>query len=692
MAASPPECDPPLDVLKPSQSELVRGKGADRGNVFKPVISFGGSLPRRLHHQDVLMSGCHDSVHSQEASVGSTPSQPASVGSSHGDPSAKTEMMAQDGFFERVFPMTGNFDISGTVESLLQASDFRPSLSEGWPSASTERRVQSLDETDSSRDRARFVGKSLWREASFHPDAKIPLRAASLATFTVFRICRLFSPLECLVQSLSGARVKYCTLANARKMAVVWMNKNLKSLSYVVDGETHTVPVVEIENLKTHDRMLKIKCRDPSIPGGRRLALFFATRDACEIFVTALALLAPIEALVKDNGAEIKYRQFYNPMKDTYNRKPVAEKKKFGPYVLLKGIGHGAFGKVYVALHVKERRIYAVKAVKQTTKLDMAAAGKAFGESFVLKSSGTADRETRIMSRIKNHKNIVAMKEILEDPIRRRVLLVVELMPSGALMSMENPVPLRLDLAKKVFKDCVCGLQFLHENNIVHRDIKPENILAQPDGTCKLSDFGTSKVYEMDDPERFRGQETSVGTPAFCSPEHCLSAAAPRYDGNSLPSDIWALGVTLYFLIYGVLPFEAPGVFETYDAICTSTLKFPEVPEIPNSLKELLVATMQRNPRERPTAKELGSSTWLLSEDAWMGGSPSPTDRSLVSKRGAVKQLSASAASRGVKASPSSAESSATSSPSSGSLIHSRTSNWNGKGEERYQSRYAEYL
>mmetsp|Transcript_16103 Transcript_16103/g.66362 ORF Transcript_16103/g.66362 Transcript_16103/m.66362 type:complete len:378 (-) Transcript_16103:1618-2751(-) len=377
-------------------------------------------------------------------------------------------------------------------------------------------------------------------------------------------------------------------------------------------------------------------------------------------------------------------------MKDTYNRKPVAEKKKFGPYVLLKGIGRGAFGKVYVALHVKERRIYAVKAVKKTTKLDIAAAGQAFGESFVLKSSGTSDRETRIMSRIKNHKNIVTMKEIVEDPLRRRVLLVVEFMPSGALMDMEDPVPLQLGLAKKVFKDCVSGLEFLHQNNIVHRDIKPENILAQPNGTCKLSDFGTSKVYEMDDPATFRGQETSVGTPAFCSPEHCISAAAPKYEGNSFPSDVWALGVTLYFMVYGVLPFEAPGVFETYDAICTNALKFPEVPAIPNSLKDLLIATMQRNPRKRPTAKELGNSTWLLSEDPLVEGSITSTDRSLILKRG-PKQLSASAASRGVKAS-SPAASSITSSPSSGTLVNSRSSNLNGKSEERYQSRYAEYL
>ncbi|KAJ8904060.1 hypothetical protein NDN08_000589 [Rhodosorus marinus] len=688
MAASRSEYDPPPDALRASQSVVVQAVGTDRESVFKPIVSFSG-FPRRFHHADVLTSGSHDSTHSQEASAHS----------SSGDRPAKTDTMAVDGFFERFFPTTGNFDITGQVEALLQrqGSDVRTSSSgatadSGCESTSSGRRVQSLDVADSRSAEARFVGKSLWREASFHPDAKIPLRAASLATFTVFRICRLFSPLECLVQSLSGARVKYCTLANARKMAVVWMNKNLKSLSYNVDGETHSASVVEIESLKTHDRMLKIKCRDPSNPDGRRLVFIFATRDACEIFVTALALLAPIEALVKDNGAEIKYRQFYNPMKDTYNRKPVAEKKKFGPYVLLKGIGRGAFGKVYVALHVKERRIYAVKAVKKMTKLDMAAAGQAFGESFVLKSSGTSDRETRIMSRIQNHKNIVTMKEIVEDPIRRRVLLVVELMPSGALMSMENPVPLQLDLAKKVFKDCVSGLQFLHQHNIVHRDIKPENILAQPDGTCKLSDFGTSKVYEMDDPDTFIGQETAVGTPAFCSPEHCLSRAAPKYEGNSFPSDIWALGVTLYFMIYGVLPFEAPGVFETYDAICTNTLKFPDVPAIPNSMKELLVATMQRNPLKRPTAKELGTSTWLLSEDAVVVGVSSPMERSLISKRGAAKQLSASAASRGVKASPSPAGSSVTSSLSSGTLAHSRTSNWNGKGEERYQSRYAEYM
>jgi len=125
---------------------------------------------------------------------------------------------------------------------------------------------------------------------------------------------------------------------------------------------------------------------------------------------------------------------------------------------------------------------------------------KAFGSSYRLKSTGSNERETRIMKIVNNHVNVVTLKDIIDDDERSRVLIVCELMPSGALMSTEESGrarPLGEALAKKVFVDALSGLEHLHKHRIAHRDIKPDNLLTQPDGLVKLSDFGTSKVYEQ---------------------------------------------------------------------------------------------------------------------------------------------------------------------------------------------------
>ena len=100
----------------------------------------------------------------------------------------------------------------------------------------------------------------------------------------------------------------------------------------------------------------------------------------------------------------------------------------------------------------------------------------------------------------------------------------------------------------------------VHAQGIVHRDIKPDNLLLDSNDVLKIVDFGVSEMFAKDD-DRLK---SSSGSPAFSSPE-LLQAGVTNVSGKA--ADIWAMGVTLYALIYGYLPFSDHNVLELYENI-----------------------------------------------------------------------------------------------------------------------------
>jgi len=100
----------------------------------------------------------------------------------------------------------------------------------------------------------------------------------------------------------------------------------------------------------------------------------------------------------------------------------------------------------------------------------------------------------------------------------------------------------------------------VHAQGIVHRDIKPDNLLLNAEDVLKIVDFGVSEMFTKDD-DRLK---SSNGSPAFASPE-LSQAGISNVSGKA--ADIWAMGVTLYALVYGVLPFNNHNVLELYENI-----------------------------------------------------------------------------------------------------------------------------
>jgi len=109
-------------------------------------------------------------------------------------------------------------------------------------------------------------------------------------------------------------------------------------------------------------------------------------------------------------------------------------------------------------------------------------------------------------------------------------------------------------------RDCLIGLDFCHKSNIAHRDIKPQNILVDFDGNSRLADFGSAKEFPVGN-DMMKG---SVGTYYFFAPELC-DPDVKEY--SACAADIWALGVSLFCMVYNKLPYEEKPSWELMDDI-----------------------------------------------------------------------------------------------------------------------------
>ena len=141
----------------------------------------------------------------------------------------------------------------------------------------------------------------------------------------------------------------------------------------------------------------------------------------------------------------------------------------------------------------------------------------------------------------------------------------------------------------------------VHSQGVVHRDIKPDNLLLTEDDVLKIVDFGVSEMFEKDDEMR---TAKPAGSPAFLPPELCV---AKHGDVSGKAADLWSMGVSLYCLRYGKIPFERDNVLAMYEAIKTET---PQLPSDENPVfLDLMSKLMEKGPEKRITMAELRVST-----------------------------------------------------------------------------------
>lgn len=207
--------------------------------------------------------------------------------------------------------------------------------------------------------------------------------------------------------------------------------------------------------------------------------------------------------------------------------------------------------------------------------------------------------EIAIMKKL-NHDNLVSLIEVLDDPNEDSLYMVLEMCKKGVVMKvgMEKKAdPYDDESCRCWFRDLILGIEYLHAQGVVHRDIKPDNLLLTEDDVLKIVDFGVSEMFEKTS-EMLTAK--SAGSPAFLPPELCV---AKHGDISGKAADIWSMGVTLYCLRFGQIPFEKSGVLQLYESI-----KHDEVDlslESEGDFKDLMRRLLEKDPSKRIKMPEL---------------------------------------------------------------------------------------
>ncbi|RMZ76129.1 hypothetical protein DV738_g5132, partial [Chaetothyriales sp. CBS 135597] len=213
--------------------------------------------------------------------------------------------------------------------------------------------------------------------------------------------------------------------------------------------------------------------------------------------------------------------------------------------------------------------------------------------------------EIAIMKKL-HHPNLVSLIEVLDDPTEDSLYMVMEMCKKGVVMRVgleERADPYPEDTCRYWFRDLILGIEYLHAQGVVHRDIKPDNCLVTQDDVLKVVDFGVSEMFSSDSDML---TAKSAGSPAFLPPELCV---AKHGDVSGKAADIWSMGVTLYCLKYGRIPFEKSGIFELYEAIKTEQPEFPN--ETNPDFVDLMNRILEKDPSKRIKMAELRTHAWV---------------------------------------------------------------------------------
>ncbi len=235
-------------------------------------------------------------------------------------------------------------------------------------------------------------------------------------------------------------------------------------------------------------------------------------------------------------------------------------------------IGEGAMATVYLATQRSLERKVALKVMAAAL-----AADPTFCERFL--------REGRTLARL-SHPNTVTIHDI--GNVGELYYMAMEYLPNGTLKE-RIAAGLTPEQGLVYVRQIASALGYAHAQGLVHRDVKPANILFRADGTAVLSDFGIAK--SLDDRTQFTQAGFAVGTPSYMSPEQ---ARGQDLDGRA---DLYALGVVLYEILVGKLPYTGTDALST--ALAHLTEPLPELPLQHGRYQEILRQLLAKDPAQR---------------------------------------------------------------------------------------------
>uniref|UniRef100_A0A8B9QYK9 non-specific serine/threonine protein kinase n=1 Tax=Apteryx owenii TaxID=8824 RepID=A0A8B9QYK9_APTOW len=206
-------------------------------------------------------------------------------------------------------------------------------------------------------------------------------------------------------------------------------------------------------------------------------------------------------------------------------------------------------------------------------------------------------REVRIMKGL-NHPNIVKLFEVIET--EKTLYLVMEYASAGEVFDyLVSHGRMKEKEARAKFRQIVSAVHYCHQKNIVHRDLKAENLLLDADANIKIADFGFSNEFTFGNK-----LDTFCGSPPYAAPE---LFQGKKYDGPEV--DIWSLGVILYTLVSGSLPFDGHNLKELRERVLRGKYRVPFYmsTDCENILRRFLVL----NPAKRCTLEQIMKDKWI---------------------------------------------------------------------------------
>jgi serine/threonine-protein kinase len=322
----------------------------------------------------------------------------------------------------------------------------------------------------------------------------------------------------------------------------------------------------------------------------RRSAAGSPGEDAREnVAVPPMAVETPISGNAESPGEDTQATyDFLGPPQEP------GEIGRFGPYPVLKVLGTGGMGVVYLAQQTRPRRLVALKVVRAGPRADAARLARFRAEA-------------EVAARVR-HPNIVPVYEAGEH--QGRPYFTMEYVDGGSLAQKLAAAPLAPRAAAELVETLARAMEAAHERGFVHRDLKPANVLLTADGTPKVTDFGLAKQLAIDLDAGPAACETVsgaiIGTPSYMAPEQAWGKSKIRTVGPA--ADLYALGVILYELLTGRPPFRGETAMDTLQMVVSEEPVPPRrlQPKVPRDLETVCLRCLHKAPNRRyPSALEL---------------------------------------------------------------------------------------
>lgn len=252
---------------------------------------------------------------------------------------------------------------------------------------------------------------------------------------------------------------------------------------------------------------------------------------------------------------------------------PTKKKISLEAFKIIKVIGKGSFGKVFLVREKSNGVLYAMKVLKK---------------DYIIKKNQVEHTKTeRSVLGYTRHPFIVGLNMAFQT--NDNLFFILDYCGGGELFFHLGKVGRFTEERSKFYAaQIILALEYVHQNDVIYRDLKPENVLLDHDGNVRLTDFGLSKEGVSD---HSKGANSFCGTPEYIAPEVLLR------QGHGRAVDWWSLGALLYEMITGIPPFYSRNRETMFEKIVNAELSFP--PQVSGTAKDLLSRLLVRDPQER---------------------------------------------------------------------------------------------